>query len=190
MWVIGSMSVCGPASDLPNSSLLLVCHSDGRSQTSTHAIGKKDKIRKEKFLSFLLHLKPGQSLEFFWKWHVGILIDGPYQVQSSAVFHGNALFLQRGPEACGNIDRCCLSVVTNDFREVWPETLISKHFDFLCSQPCTAAVTFCKKKCKTQTGMTKDYFQILVGGNIFGTQIADTLNILEKLIRDADTNGC
>ena len=38
--------------------------------------------------------------------------------------------------------------------------------------------------------MTKDYFQILVGGNIFGTQIADTLNILEKLIRDADTNGC
>ena len=45
-------------------------------------------------------------------------IDSPYHVQSCAVFHGNALFLQRGPEACGNIDRCCLSVVTNDFREV------------------------------------------------------------------------
>ena len=149
MWVIGSMSVCGPASDLPNSSLLLVCHPDGGGQTSTHAIGKKIKSGRRNFYLFfcILNLtqKSVQSLEFFWKWHVGILIDGPYQVQSSAVFHGNALFLQRGPEACGNIDRCCLSVVTNDFREVWPETSISKHFDFLCSQPCTAAVTFCKK---------------------------------------------
>ena len=72
-----------------------------------------------------------------------LMIDSPYHVQSCAVFHGNALFLEsrgagrhvqffiflesrgpymkykRGPgQACGNIDSCCLSVVTNDFREL------------------------------------------------------------------------
>ena len=85
----------------------------------------------------------------FWKWlfpggHVAILIAHTTS-RALQFFVGMLYFSTGGRQACGNIDSCCLSVVTNDFQELWPETLISKHFDFLCSQPCTAAVTFCKK---------------------------------------------
>ena len=121
MWVIGSMSVCGPASDLPNSSLLLVCHSDGGGQTSTHAIGKKIKSGKKEIFIFSFAFKTWPEFRIFLKVACGNIDRWPIPSPELCSFSWECFISPSGGgsqhwQACGNIDSCCLSLVTDDFQ--------------------------------------------------------------------------